>query len=239
MAGNVDLDKINQLVSKFDDNNLLLRSDTCRNWNNIGWSLIYKNEMQCGRFIYVLLLLLPPIIFQGTCVFSPRWFNDSKCSTNQTSTCSVSGLDDSAFKLNEGAFWIMLAPVISVLVEICILLSEKYGCYSSDKYETGKINLHTLIGGFCFMIYPLAGLLSFVGCMIIIGNHSGLTLATSFQFCTASSVYVTIMSILLLIWAMIQNREKFEDLPVNYCFCMMKFNVIIALFYHQYEENTA
>ncbi|KAL4224769.1 hypothetical protein ACF0H5_015466 [Mactra antiquata] len=119
---------------------------------------------------------------------------------DNSSSCGhfkVEDLDHVAYKLHGVAFWILLTPLICFLLEAF--------CSSNDDEHIG---ICSLIGGFCFLLYPVAGLLSFIGCMKIVGKYSGHTFGASFNYCLASGLYVIIITAMLFTWACLKRKRK-------------------------------
>ncbi|KAL4224768.1 hypothetical protein ACF0H5_015465 [Mactra antiquata] len=162
--------------------------------------------------IVILALLLSPSILQGLGVFGTDWIENSSCSSldNKPSCCNrtyytsrckgsfeLSDLDSVASRLHAVAFWILLLPILCLVLEIC--------CTQNDG---DSFSICALIGGFCFLFYPIAGLLSFIGCMIIVGKYPGHTYGISFKRSLASGLLVLIATGILIFFAYMKKKNK-------------------------------
>ncbi|KAL4224767.1 hypothetical protein ACF0H5_015464 [Mactra antiquata] len=79
----------------------------------------------------------------------------------------------------------------------CSALDNKPLCCDSTNYTTP-----------CSGSFELNGLLSFIGCMIIVGKYPGHTYGISFNRSLASGLMVLIITGILFFWAYMKNKKK-------------------------------
>ncbi|XP_052810451.1 uncharacterized protein LOC128238505 isoform X2 [Mya arenaria] len=155
-------------------------------------------------------LFLAPLILHGVGLFTPKWGSNSTCdaigviysccSGDDNKTCEKNvgnDLDPRVMGLHATAFGMMFLGVFCMCVEsFC----------NKDDEDTGWCGL---IGGCCLMLYPVAGLFSFIGCMIWVSKYSGSSLGYSFALSLTSACLVLILT--FIVCCLICKAMKDDD----------------------------
>ncbi|XP_045158681.2 uncharacterized protein LOC123524496 [Mercenaria mercenaria] len=168
---------------------------------------------------FILGFILSPLILQGAGMFGSSWIPGENCNTidpklyccdqgtsyygynTSRNMCEspfgLSDLDGTAYSLQSGAFSIMMLPIV-------------FGCFEMwcSKDGDDDIGCCGILGGFCFLLYPIAGLLSFIGCMVVAGKFSGSSFGTSFYLCLSSGLYVLAITAALTFYICYKRRNK-------------------------------
>ncbi|WAR08831.1 hypothetical protein MAR_018789 [Mya arenaria] len=121
----------------------------------------------------------------------------SCCSGDDNKTCEKNvgdDLDPRVMGLHATAFGMMFLGVFCMCIEIF--------CNKDDEYSRWC----GLIGG---MLYPVAGLFSFIGCMIWVSKYSGSSLGYSFALSLTSACLVLILT--FIVCCLICKAMKDDD----------------------------
>lgn len=138
----------------------------------------------------IICLLLPSVVLQSCGFFSPYWIKH-----NSTTECfrgvvynmgcpdNVEGLGAAVLGLQVTSFVIIVLTSISTIYFICCNSSDD----DDDDDETGCC---TILGGCMVCLYPVAGVLGFSGCMVVVANFGDHDKGWAFFLCLAASCYV-------------------------------------------------
>ncbi|XP_053395937.1 uncharacterized protein LOC128556055 [Mercenaria mercenaria] len=144
-------------------------------------------------------IIFPSFILQSVGLFSPEWVSTSACDsvgliyscctgTNNNSCSNTNGgdeLDVRVLGLEATSFAMMFLAVLGISCGTCC---------NSDDDKTGWCGT---LGGCCFILLPVAGLFSFIGCMIIAANYSTSQLGWSFYLCLTSGCFIILLTIIM------------------------------------------
>ncbi|KAH3890275.1 hypothetical protein DPMN_014351 [Dreissena polymorpha] len=98
----------------------------------------------------------------------------------------MSDLDYTARKFQEVSFGLLLLPVICGILEAyCNSNSEDVGCLGT-------------CSGALFLLYPVAGLCSLTGCIIIKIKFSESSIGSSLNYCVASGLEIIILTAIII-----------------------------------------
>ncbi|XP_045175578.1 uncharacterized protein LOC123536449 [Mercenaria mercenaria] len=163
--------------------------------------------------------VFPPFVFQSIGLFTPKWVSNSTCdsigliysccSGDKNDTCENTNggdeLDARVLGLEATAFAVMFLAIFGTCYETCC---------NKDEEDTGWCGV---IGGCCLLLFPVAGLFSFIGCMIIAGSYSTSELGWSFYLCLTAGCLILIMTICLCycFCKALKNEDDDDDVPTN------------------------
>ncbi|XP_060556975.1 uncharacterized protein LOC132717509 isoform X1 [Ruditapes philippinarum] len=153
--------------------------------------------------------VFPPFILQSVGLFTPNWVKTSDCdSIGLVYSCCSGDNNDTCKNTNGGdeldARVLGLEATAFAVMFLAIFGTSYESCCSGDDEDTGWCGL---IGGCCLIMFPVAGLFSFIGCMIIAGSYSTSELGWSFYLCLTSGCLIIILTVCLC-----------------YCFCKVLKN---------------
>ncbi|XP_045175636.2 uncharacterized protein LOC123536493 [Mercenaria mercenaria] len=158
-------------------------------------------------------VVFTPFILQTVGLFTPHWASNSNCDTvglvysccsgQNNSTCeNTKGgdeLDVRVLGLEATAFAVMLLAVILAVWGVW---------YESCQNDEEEFSTWPGVMGCCLLLLLIAGLFSFIGCMIIVGNYSISQLGWSFHLCLVSGCFVFLLAIGICLWVFKGMREE-------------------------------
>lgn len=156
----------------------------------------------CAALAAVCCFMFMPFVLQTVGFFTPMWGSNSTCdsiglvysccprSDNTTITCGNTNggdeLDVRALGLQATSFAVMFLTVFCLCCGSC--------CKSDNDEEVGWCQT---LGGCCFGLFPVAGLFSVIGCIIVATKFSTSMLGYSFYLCLAAGCYVILVTIIV------------------------------------------
>ncbi|XP_061177661.1 uncharacterized protein LOC133186425 [Saccostrea echinata] len=134
-------------------------------------------------------LLLPSVVLQTSGFFSPYWIKQNSTTDCFRGIFSTVDCDDSIKGLGATILGLQSSALIIIALTTVVLLYTV--CRNKDDEEDGT--------GFCdkfglclTFLYPVAGIISFAGCMLVVSNYKNHEKGWGFYLCLAASCYVMI-----------------------------------------------
>ncbi|XP_045176385.2 uncharacterized protein LOC123536936 [Mercenaria mercenaria] len=167
----------------------------------------------CGSCCFLFV----PFIFQSVGFFTPMWASNATCDSigllysccagSDNDTCKNTNggdeLDARALGLHATSFAVMFLAVFFLCCGICR--------GDDDDGETGWC---TILGECCSLLYPVAGLFSFIGCIIVATQYSTSELGYSFYLCLTDGCMIIILTIIGCIVVCKYGKDE-DDYPTR------------------------
>ncbi|XP_060551103.1 uncharacterized protein LOC132712705 [Ruditapes philippinarum] len=167
-----------------------------------------------GEMIFLVCFLFPPFILQTIGLFSPYWILTSDCrsigllysccSGDNNDTCKntkgVDELDARALGLEVFSFVMMFLAVFGTCVNT----------FSKKGYD--DMGCCGYIGWCCLIMFPVAGLFSFIGCLLIAENYSTSELGWSLILClTPVCLFLFVISTATICYSVKKAVKKCQE----------------------------
>lgn len=161
--------------------------------------------------------LFAPFILQTVGFFTPMWGSNTTCNSigllysccvgSDNKSCENTNggdeLDVRALGLQATSFSVMFLAVVFSCFGAC--------CKGDDADDVGKC---ATLGGLCFMLFPVAGLFSVIGCIIVATKFSTAELGYSFYLCLVAGLFIIIFTIVVCICVCkILKNDDDDDMP--------------------------
>ncbi|XP_045175106.1 uncharacterized protein LOC128545903 [Mercenaria mercenaria] len=159
----------------------------------------------CAELV-LCCLIFPTLILQTVGLFTAHWVSNSTCDSIGVIYSCCSGQDNNTCKNTNGGDELD-ARVLGLEVTACAMMMVAlamtifgiwFECQDDEDEDSECANLVVV----CGLIFAGAGILSFVGCMIIVGNFSPSQLGWSFYLCLVSGSFIILLIVLLLIYVL-------------------------------------
>ncbi|XP_022289501.2 uncharacterized protein LOC111101339 [Crassostrea virginica] len=155
-------------------------------------------------------LLLPSIVLQSCGFFSPYWIYYK--SDNSTTECfrgvlynrgcsdDVKGLGATILGLQATSFAIIVSTTLACIGFIC--------CNRNDDDDDDDVGCCAMLGGCMLCLYPVAGIIGFSGCMVVVADFGDHDKGWAFYVSLSASCYVIVQ---LMICCCLLCKKKKED----------------------------
>ncbi|XP_061177660.1 uncharacterized protein LOC133186424 isoform X2 [Saccostrea echinata] len=139
-------------------------------------------------------LLLPGLVLQTTGFFSPYWIKQ-----NSTTDCfrgifltvncedTIKGLGSTILGLQTTALIVIVLTTAVLIYTIC--------CNKDDNEDDDDVGCCAKFGVCLLCLYPVAGIIGFAGCMVVITDYKDYEKGWGFYLCLAASCYVMLETI--------------------------------------------
>nr|XP_022295850.1 uncharacterized protein LOC111105761 [Crassostrea virginica] len=147
--------------------------------------------------------MLPGIVLLACGLFSPYWVNYK--SNNITSECyrgvisnsgcpdGISGLGVTILGLEATSFTVVVFTTIACLALICW---NDNSDDDNDEDSDGDSGCCTLFGGFLICLYPIAGIIGFAGCMVVVSEFKDHSKGWAFYVSLVASLLIILQIII-------------------------------------------
>lgn len=156
----------------------------------------------CAAIAALCCFMFLPLVFQTVGMFTPMWASNSTCdSIGIVYSCCTGDNNDTCGITNAGneldARVLGLEATSFVVMFLAVFCSCVGACCSSNDDDDDNMGWCQIVGGCCFMLYPVAGLFSVIGCIIVATKFSTSALGYSFYLCLVSGCFVILVTIIL------------------------------------------
>ncbi|XP_048765271.1 uncharacterized protein LOC125673050 isoform X1 [Ostrea edulis] len=134
-------------------------------------------------------LVLPSVVLQTCGFFSPFWIKHNSTTDcflgvvyNKDCPDDTKGLGSAVLGLQATAFTII---ALTTVISICFIC-----CNNDDEDDDDDVGCCAKFGVCLICLYPVAGIIGFAGCMVVVADYGDHDKGWSFYLCLVASCYV-------------------------------------------------
>lgn len=198
--------------------------------------------------MFVFWYVMPVVQFTG--LTGKHWLSSTACSVvaNKPACChnpysqdlrsecndgfQLKDLDDKVAIIQLVSGILSLVPISLISLDSC----QRSLCHGTctSVYLDMVSNVLSVVTGVSFLLFPVSGVLSIVGCLLLIKNYSGFSV--SFYLCLTAGIIWLVYTLAVLIRCILAHRKNKREetlLPENKSRTSYFFNMWINGFYFQ------